>query len=364
VPRSSTRQFAVGLVSTIAGDAVEAAIIQSDGRDEVRSIGCVRAECDEGLRWSLLEATQNDLPTTKVLRLERDLTLHFQRAIDLLREQHPAEVAAATVIGMDGHTLRHCPTEGLSLQIGNPALLAELVGLPVVSGFRRHDMALGGQGTPLEAMYHWALLAEAPRPAMMVNYGAVTSITWLSRANEIIAGAVGPGMEILDEWVQAVAEAPHDYNGAISSTGWIDAECVRYAMGSPFFARPLPRAASRTDFERIDVSGLSPRDGAATICGVIAAAVLEAIERLPERPPVAWVTGVGSGHPLLLRSLVGAVERVRSVRERGLNPLALDAECFAWLAIRRLRGLPVSTPETTGCRTARCGGVITPPPAI
>lgn len=349
-------RYAIGLVSSVTGDAVEAALIHSDGRDETRSIGGASAACDERLHWGLLEATHNDLPTTEVLRLERELTEQYVVAIDLLRERHPDEAAEASIIGLDGHTLRRVPGEGLSFQIGNPWLLAERTGLPVISDFRRHDMALGGQGAPLEAMYHWSLMAEEPRPALMLDFGAVTSLTWLSRSNDIIAGDVGPGLEILDEWVQEVAEAPHDHDGSVSAEGAVDTESVRYALQSPFFARPLPRTPARSDFERIDVSELSPADGAATICAVIAESVIAAVDQLPERPKIAWITGPGSRHPLILRRLSEAFEEVRNVSERGLDPETLQAECFAWLAIRYLRGLPVSTPETTGCRVARCAG--------
>lgn len=352
-------QYAIGLLSSVTGDAVEAAIIHSDGRDEIRSIGGVRLACDEGLRWGLLEATQNDLPSIEILRLERELTHHYLRAIDRLRELYPDEATQASVVGLDGHTLRRFPQEGLSWQIGNPWLLSELSGLPVVSDFRRHDMALGGQGGPLEAMYHWALMACEPRPALMLSLGAMTSLTWLSRDNEIIAGDVGPGFEILDEWVQEVAEASHDHDGAVSATGKIDDECVRYALDSPFFSRPLPRTPTRVDFERIDVSGLSPHDGAATICAIIAASVTEAVSQLPERPPLVWVTGVGSRHPLILGRLSEAFDELRNVSERNLNPDTLQAECFGWLALRHRRGLPVSTPETTGCRAAVSAGAST-----
>ncbi|MEO0529977.1 MAG: anhydro-N-acetylmuramic acid kinase [Planctomycetota bacterium] len=359
MPNSDEKRFAVGLVSTVTGDAVTAALIHSDGRDEIRSIGGVSVRCDEGLRWGLLEATQNDLPLTEVLRLERELTEQYANAIDQLRNQFPDQMKAASVIGLDGHNLRRLPSEGLSLQIGNPWLLKELTGLPVVSDFRRHDIAMGGQGAPLEAMYHWALMANETRPALMINLGSVTGLTWLSRDNDIIAGDIGPGLELLDEWVHEVADAPHDHDGAISSEGQVDADCVRYAMESPFFARPLPRTPSRSDFERIDVSGLSVENGAATICAIIAEVILSAVDQLPERPPLAWVTGPGSRHPLILRRLEAAFESVCNVSERGLDPTTLEAESFGWLAIRYLRGLPVTTPETTGCREARCAGTST-----
>lgn len=357
--RTDNMRYAVGIMSSVTGDAVEAALIFSDGRDEITPIGGVRLPCEESLQWGLLEATQNDLPTTAILRLERDLTHLYAKAVDALRERHPQEMAHAELIGLDGHMLRCLPAEGISMQLGNPWLLAELTGLPVVSDFRRYDMSMGGQGAPLEAMYHWALMAQEPRPALMINFAAVTSLTWLSRANDIIAGDVGPGVELLDEWVQEVADAPHDRDGAISTKGKVDELSVRAALQSPFFSRPLPRTPSRSDFELIDVSGMNPYDGAATICAVIADAVISAVDLLPERPTLAWVTGPGSRHPLILERIAKTFDGLRNVSERGLTPDTMQVESFGWLAIRYQRGLPVSTPETTGCRAAACAGLST-----
>ncbi|TWT35634.1 Anhydro-N-acetylmuramic acid kinase [Posidoniimonas corsicana] len=355
----SPHRFAIGLLTTVTGDAVEAALIHSDGRDDIRPIGGVHLPCPQALHWGLLEATQNDLPITELGRLEQELTHHFGRAVEELRRAHPAEVNAAAAVGLDGHTVRRMPEEGVWLQIGNPWLLAELTGLPVVADFRRHDIAIGGQGAPLESMYHWALMAEEPRPALMINLGAVSSLTWLSPANEIIAGDVGPGLELLDEWVQEVAEAANDDGGQVSLRGEVHQQVVDYALEGRFFSRPLPRTPTRSDFEHIDVSGLEPEDGAATICAIIADAISLAVRQLPQAPEIAWVTGRGSRHPLLLERLGASIAELRNVDRRGLNPDTLEAECFAWLAIRYQRGLPVTTPETTGCREASCAGVST-----
>ncbi|TWT78386.1 Anhydro-N-acetylmuramic acid kinase [Posidoniimonas polymericola] len=352
-------RYAIGMLTTVTGDAVEAALIHSDGRDDIRPIGGVNLPCPQTLQWGLLEATQNDLPITELARLEKELTHHFARAAGALRRRHPKEFEQVAAVGIDGHTVRRMPEEGIWLQIGNPWLLSELIGLPVVSDFRRHDIAIGGQGAPLESMYHWALMSEEPRPALMLNLGAVCSLTWLSPANEIIAGDVGPGLELLDEWVQEVAEATDDDEGQVSLRGVVHERAVEYALASPFFKRPLPRSPTRSDFERIDVSGLEPEDGAATICAIIAEAISLAVRQLPEVPESTWVTGRGSRHPLLLKRLRAAIGELRNVGERGLNPDTLEAECFGWLAIRYQRGLPVTTPETTGCRVANCAGVST-----
>jgi anhydro-N-acetylmuramic acid kinase len=349
----------VGLIAVSSGDGVEAALIRTDGRDEIVSLGGVSLPYDERLRWRILEATQNDLPTTEILRLEKQLTNHLFAAFLKLRDRYPGEMGKIDLIGMHGHTLRQIPSEGLTQQLGNPWQLAEQTQIRVVSDFRRHDMAIGGQGAPLAAMFHWALMAKEPRPALMLNLGSNASVTWLSRNNEIIAGDVGPGVGLLNEWVQEMADLPNELDGRVSSRGQADVNIVRQAIQTPFFARSLPKAADRNEFDHIDVSGLSVEDGAATLCAITAESVAAAVKQLPEFPSLLWVTGPGSEHPVLRKLLSKHFSTVRSVAERGLNPQTMSAECMAWLAVRHLKRLPITTPETTGCRTADCAGFIT-----
>jgi anhydro-N-acetylmuramic acid kinase len=351
----------IGLISASSGDSVEAAVIDTDGQDCILPLGGVSLPYEESLRWRILEATQNDLPTTEILRLEKQLTAHHARAFQKLREAFPAETREASLVGFQGHTIRHLPAEGLTHQLGNPWQLAEATGLPVVSDFRRHDMSTGGQGGPLAAMFHWALMATEPRPALMLNLGFVASVTWLSKQNEIIAGDTGPGIGLLNEWVQEMAEMPNDLDGRFAAQGQVDESLVRRALDAPFFARQLPKAASRQEFDHIDVSMLSAADGAATLCAITVAAFASAARQLPDLPRLLWVTGAGSENQVILSHLRQHFEKVCNVSERGLKPYAMGAECFAWLAVRHVKRLPITTPETTGCRTADCAGFITLP---
>jgi len=346
----------IGINSLASGDGVVVSLLDTDGRDEIRPWGGVTLRYEESLRWRLWEATQNDLSITEVLRLEKELTELHAQAVDELRGKFPDESASASLIGYSGHTIRHIPGEQITQQLGNPWLLARRAQLPVVADFRRHDMANGGQGAPLVAMFHWALMAKEPRPALMLDLGVVASVTWLSKENEIIAGDTGPGIGLLNEWVQEVAELPHDLDGRLSMQGRVDHEIVQAALGAPFFQRELPKAADRDDFDPIDVSGLSVEDGAATLCAVTVETFCAAVNRLPDAPELLWVTGIGSRQPLIVALLERKFDRVANVSERGLDPDTLEAECYAWLAVRHQRRLPITTPETTGCESADSGG--------
>ncbi|MDZ4656113.1 MAG: anhydro-N-acetylmuramic acid kinase [Bythopirellula sp.] len=351
----------VGLISSSSGDGVKAAVIDTDGRDIVHPLGGVSLSYDEPLRWRILEATQNDFPTTEILRLEKLLTNHHQKAFQKLAQTYPDEVRQAKLAGFHGHTLRHMPSEGLSLQIGNPWQLSEAIGLPVVSDFRRHDMAIGGEGAPLVAMFHWALMANEPRPALMLNLGSVASVTWLSKENEIIAGDTGPGIGLLNEWCQEMAGLPYDLDGRLALEGKVDLGVVEEALAAPFFQRPLPKAAGLHEFDHVDVASLKIADGAATLCAITVEAFAHAAKKLPDPPSLLWLTGSGSEHPLINRMLRSHFENVKNVSERGLNPHSMAAECFAWLAVRHVKRLPITTPETTNCKSADCAGFITNP---
>lgn len=350
---------ALGLMSGTSADGADVALINTDGEDAIEFFGGLTLPYDHDLRSRVLEASQHNVPLVELLRVERDITLHHADAVAELFKALPREAKGTTLIGFHGHTVRHLAGEGITMQIGNPWLLAEKTGMRVVSDFRRHDMALGGQGAPLVSMFHRALFSEEARPTLILNLGGVANITWLGEKDEIIAGDTGPGCGLLDEWVQEMAGLAHDKDGEIAKRGKVDWGIVEAALATPFFSKKLPRSADRFDFDHVDVSGLSVEDGAATLCAVTVQAVVRATEQMPKKPATAWVTGGGVHHPVIMQMIGENFGQVRSVRELNLNPDTLEAECFAWLAVRNTKALPLTLPETTGCRTAATGGMIT-----
>lgn len=350
---------AVGLMSGTSADGVDAALLHTDGELLIDVLGGITLPYDDDMRSRLLDASQHDAPTVEVLRLERDITKHHAAAVAQLLARSELADRRPEVIGFHGHTIRHVPREGLTMQIGNPWLLAEETGLKVVADFRRNDIALGGQGAPLASMFHRALFLKEAPPVGVLNLGGVANITWLGPDNAIIAGDTGPGCGLLDEWVQEMAGLPHDRDGKLALAGKVHREIVAAALAEKFFAKPLPKSADRFEFDHIDVSMLSVEDGAATLCAVTAGAIHAAAKKLPAMPTTLWVTGGGVHHPLLMSMLGDFFGSVRCVSDRGQNPDTLEAECFAWLAVRHVRGLTLTMPETTGCRVAATGGMIT-----
>lgn len=345
-------------MSGTSGDGVDAALLDTDGENRIEFLGGLTVPYGSDLQTWLLEASQHDVPITELLRLEREITdCHVEAVRQLLASQPGTD--KVEVIGLHGHTIRHVSGEGLTFQIGNPWLLRAAFDIPVVSDFRRHDMAVGGQGAPLAAMFHRAIFAGEPRPTVVLNLGGVANVTWLGDNDEIIAGDTGPGCGLLDEWTQEMAGLPHDRDGKLAKAGRVHEGTVQSALSTPFFAKPLPKAADRYDFDHVDVSQLSVEDGAATLCAVTTEAIYRAVKKLPAIPETLWVTGGGVHHPVIMELLAKKFKEVHTVTERGLNADTLEAECFAWLAVRRLLGLPFSIPQTTGCREPVCGGSMT-----
>jgi anhydro-N-acetylmuramic acid kinase len=350
-------KISVGFMSGTSCDGVDVAILDTDGKSKITILGGLTLPYDEDLRLRLLDASQHDVPITEILQLEREISLHHVAALNKLLDELPKLRSKISLLGFHGHTVRHVPQHGLTMQIGNPWILAKEFGVPVVNDFRRCDMAAGGQGAPLVAMFHQALFADEVHPALVLNLGGVANVTWMGKKEEIIAGDTGPGCGLIDEWAQAMADLPHDRDGQLAMAGKVNEELLEEALAAPFFARPLPKSADRYDFDHVDVSGLSVEDGAATLCAVTVEAVYRAVKKLPAMPKRLWVTGGGVHHPVIMRMLGERFGDIRNVRDRGLNPDTLEAECFAWLAVRHFEKLPLTVPETTGCEKPTSGGV-------
>ena len=276
-------KIALGLMSGTSCDGVDAALIETDGENQLAFLGGLTVQYEDALRWRLLEAGQYDVPLSELLKIEKEVTQHHILAVEQLIGRYPKVAKQIEVIGFHGHTVRHLPNDGMTMQIGNPWMIARAIDLPVVADFRRADMAVGGQGAPLVAVFHRALFHDEPRPTLVLNLGGVANVTWLGDPDQIIAGDTGPGCGLIDEWVQTMAEAPHDVDGRLAAAGAVDWGIVKSGLEAPFFSKSLPKSADRYDFDHIDVSQLSVEDGAATLCAVTAEAISEAVKKLPKR---------------------------------------------------------------------------------
>jgi anhydro-N-acetylmuramic acid kinase len=270
--------------------------------------------------------------------------------------------SAIDVVGFHGQTVWHRPRHRRTLQIGDGARLAAAAGIGVVADFRRADMAAGGEGAPLAPLYHAALAGALQKPIAVLNIGGVANLTWIGESEgepNVLAFDTGPGNALLDDWVLARTSRACDEDGRLAAAGRVDAGRVTGWLAHDFFRRLPPKSLDRDVFRfALDaIAGFSPADGAATLAAFSARAVASASPLLPAEPRRWLVCGGGRRNPVLMdmiRTAVGApVEPVEAIGWRGDF---LEAEAFAFLAVRSLRGLPLTLPTTTSAPRPLTGG--------
>lgn len=348
-----TALTALGLMSGTSMDGIDLAVIRTDG-ETVEALGpwtTVPYAPELRERLGAAVAAPDRLAEADRAALERDLTDAHAAAIrGFLKE--PVDV-----VGFHGHTLVHRPDRRETVQLGDGARLAQALGVEVVDAFRQADVAAGGQGAPLASLYHAALARDLERPLAVLNLGGVANVTFLDR-EQVLAFDTGPGNALLDDWVRRHTGQACDEGGRIAAAGRVHEALVADLLAEPFFALPPPKSLDRNAFPLAAVDGLPLEDGAATLTAFTARAVAAASRHLPA-PPRRWlVTGGGRRNPTLMaqlrRELGAPVEPVEAV---GWQGDALEAQAFGFLAVRSLKGLPLSLPSTTGVPRPMPGGV-------
>jgi anhydro-N-acetylmuramic acid kinase len=346
---------AIGLMSGTSLDGIDAAFIETDGEQSVVAGPALTRPYDAALCQGLRAVLGGKGAVGEV---ERALTLAHADAVRALIAEHA--IAEVEIIGFHGHTILHRPDRRQTWQIGDGALLAASTGIDVVCDFRSADVAAGGEGAPFAPLYHRALAGALEKPLAVLNLGGVGNVTWIGAgAEDLLAFDTGPANALIDDWALAHTGEPLDRDGALARAGRVDAAHLARFLAHPFFQRPPPKSLDRDDFAPFVPKGLSAADGAATLTAMTAAAVACAVAHFPA-PARRWlVTGGGRHNPVLMAELARLLGvPVEPVERAGWNGDALEAQAFAYLAVRSLRGLPLSLPATTGVPTPMRGGVL------
>jgi anhydro-N-acetylmuramic acid kinase len=354
----------LGLMSGTSIDGIDAAMIETDGHNHVRVLGFLATPYDQPFRENLRCHLGNQHGTTDadVKAFEQDLTIRHAEIVQKLIAQTGIK---PDLIGFHGQTLFHRPEKKLTIQIGDGALLAALTGIQTVNDFRSADVLAGGNGAPLVPLYHRALVTSLPKPALILNIGGVSNMTWINENEggvddkDILAFDVGPGNALIDDWVLRHTGHPYDENGLLAAAGKVDAEAVNKALAIDFFQRPPPKSLDRDAFRAYVPEHLNAVDGAATLTMVTARAVARALTFLPYQSTAMYVAGGGRHNITLMRWIADVTGLdIHSVDALGWSGDGLEAEAFAWLAVRSLLGLPLSLPTTTGVPHPMLGGKI------
>jgi anhydro-N-acetylmuramic acid kinase len=355
------KHLVVGLMSGTSADAVDAALIETDGEALVRPIAWTerpyRPEEKDAIRAAARAALAmaGPAPDPVIAEAERVMTLAHAEAVAGLSGSD-----GATLIGFHGATVAHRPARGggWTWQIGDAALLAQLTGRPVVHDFRGADVAAGGEGAPLAPGYHRALAAASgiDEAIGVLNLGGVGNLTWIADG-QWGAFDTGPGNALLDDWITLHGLGDCDRDGAVSARGHVNDGVLAAMTDLPWFHQAGPKSLDRDDFSLAPVRGLAPADGAATLAAFTAESVRLALALLPAPLSRLLVTGGGRHNPTIMAMLEQRTGLpVAPVEAVGWRGDSLEAEAFAWLAVRHLRGLPLSWPETTGVPRPLTGG--------
>jgi len=354
----------IGLMSGTSLDGIDAAILDTDGETIAIPGPALTRAYDAGTRDLLQEALRAaaSMPAGAsvppvIEKAEDVLVLTHENAVMALLKKAGLKPADIAYLGFHGQTVLHRPSERRTWQIGDGGRLARATGIAVVNEFRLADVAAGGQGAPFVPLYHQVLTEHMQHPVVVVNIGGVANVTYVGAKGELIAFDTGPGNGLLDDWMLEHTGVAIDRDGNLARSGKVNESALTAMLGHPSFLQKPPKSLDRLDFPMAGVSGLCAADGAATLTAFTAAAIARGAVHLPQSP-LCWIICGGGRHNLTLMAELRArlPGRVMTAEETGWDGDYIEAQAFAYLAVRSVKRLPLSVPSTTGVPYPMPGG--------
>ncbi len=363
---------AIGLMSGTSMDGIDVAVVDTDGVSQVRP-GPAR---EYGYPAAFRQKIASSLEDAKAIKgrgdrpgsltdVEKEITDRHAEAVQQFLFETGIEAHTIDIIGFHGQTVLHRPDQGLTVQLGDGQALADAVQIPVVFDLRANDMVHGGQGAPLVPIFHAALAASMETSVAFVNIGGISNVTFVCKGHDPVAFDTGPGNALIDQWVLAHAGVPYDDGGHIASEGFVDMERVERCLAMPYFAKTPPKSLDRNDFSPDLVDGMELSDGARTLAAITAHSIFASHIHAPVVPKTWIISGGGRKNLILLSDLAKLAHaqnaRVIVAEEAGFDGGAMEAQAWAYLAVRSLKGLPITFPQTTGVKSPVTGGVLVKP---
>lgn len=365
----------LGFMTGTSLDGVDLAVLETDGEAQIAFGPWDEQPMPPDTR-NLLEATikaalgwKRDAPEPTIFNEARRAIVdcHLQAAAKFLAE-HDMAFSDLDLMGVHGQTVLHeRPKDGVAgrtVQLFDAQAFADATGVPVVSDFRQADIQAGGEAAPLMPVYHRALVQNAglDLPVIMVNLGGVANITAIE-ADRLTAFDTGPANGLMDQWMRRHDRGDFDHEGRIAAAGRADEAALSAYMAHPYFQTPAPKSLDRYDFNLQAIEGMGFEDGMATLSAFTLQSLLAGIRLTGVTPKTVILAGGGRHNAHLVAQLRSAVAPARVIlaEELGWRGGALEAEGFAYMAVRSLKGLPISFPGTTGVKTPLTGGELTRP---
>lgn len=361
----------LGLISGTSVDGIDAALVRFEPATHV--IAAHTTPWPDALRRRILALAEDTAAISLDALGELDARIgdaFGAAANDLLRINGVAP-DAVRAIGSHGQTVCHRPqaTPPFTLQLGDPARIAEATGIDVVADFRRADVAAGGQGAPLVPAFHRALFGRTDTTRVILNLGGIANVTLLAADGAVTGFDTGPANGLLDAWANCHLDAPFDAGGEWAAQGHVDDALLARLLADPYFALPSPKSTGREVFNldwlrHHGVDGLGAADVQATLVALTARSVAGAVRDSAPDAKEVLVAGGGVHNPVLMAALQAALQpmRVFGTAAVDVDPDFIEATAFAWLARQRLLGLPGNLPVVTGARGSRVLGVVAKAP--
>jgi anhydro-N-acetylmuramic acid kinase len=372
----------IGLMSGTSLDGVDAALVEfgSDGSHggapspphvKLRTVATYYAPFSPELRAEMaaLQApSENEVHRAALAA--NVLARAYASAVRAVLDKASLNPSSITAIGAHGQTVRHRPELGFTIQLNNPALLAELTGITVTADFRSRDIAAGGQGAPLAPSFHRAVFSDPGRHRAIINIGGIANVTSLVPDGMVIGFDTGPGNGLMDAWVAQHLHQPYDAGGAWAASGRVIAPLLKKLLAEPYFDQAPPKSTGRDLFnadwlaQRLN-GNEAPADVQATLCALTASAIAEAVASLRQATqgkPDAFVCGGGAHNLHLMAALRSAAPDVAwgFTDELGVPADWVEAVAFAWFARQTMQNLSGNIPAVTGARGARVLGAVYP----
>lgn len=347
-------------------DGIDVALLETDGERVVKRGPSATYAYNEGQQQMLRHTLQDALAIKRrderpgnLASVEAALTDWHIKAVGSFLSTHGLNDSTIDVIGFHGQTVLHKPKEHLTVQLADGRKLARATGIPVVYDMRAADVAGGGQGAPLVPIYHAALAPT--QPCAFVNIGGVGNVTFIGAEGTLMAFDTGPGNALINDWMMKHKGLAFDEGGKACLSGTVSQKHLQAALSQSYFQQKPPKSLDRNSFTKLDFSDLPFEDGAATLAAFTAHSIAASVRWASEWPAQWIICGGGRHNAAIMQGLSTLLPNVTSADAIGLNGDSLEAEAWAYLAVRSLKGLPLSFPGTTGVKTALTGGNIARP---
>ncbi|SHK01513.1 anhydro-N-acetylmuramic acid kinase [Marinobacter antarcticus] len=360
----------IGLMSGTSMDGIDAVLVSFQGKT-VHIHDTYSIPYPKELHHRLVLASQNQATPDEIGELDTLTGLLFADATENLIRNSNVGHSSIRAIGSHGQTLRHQPSGPgrFSLQIGNPAIIAEKTGVTTVGDFRSRDMAAGGQGAPLVPAFHQHFFGSETEDRCILNLGGIANITWIpcEPGSPVTGFDTGPANALMDAWCQDQTGRSYDEDGRWAQEGIVDQALLTDMLSDAYFDRPAPKSTGKEKFNLEWVKTLVQRHGETRPEDVqrtlLQLSVITAVRQMPQSPTMTvYVCGGGTRNRLLMRELTQALSpiRVLDTADLGLDPQWVEPTAFAWLARQTMERKPGNLPDVTGAKGPRILGAIYP----